>query len=428
MAAGKLRVVVMQDGARLHYAMPRAIRRADMLAALYTDWYNDKSRLARMFIVLARRVRPLRAVRMEQRRSDDLDGVPIFDAKLLSIPILSLWSRWEIIQTIRRGAIRLRHRRLFHRGPIAERARGVDVVLAFTYFVSLRYCRVMQSRGIKVVADQPIAAARELTRQRGLADHRWPGWEPKQTGAWLAQEIRREAALLPVLDHLLCASQYVKDSLVAQGIAADKISVVPYPTDTVNFAPLDRRERTGPVVVGFVGSVNLRKGAPWFLEVARRCDPKLVKFVMVGPIELTGYGQEQLRRHVELIGSVPRSEVSQWLERFDIFLFPSTCEGSAGVVMEAMATALPVITTPNSGTVARHGVDGFIAAYDQSDLLAQRVMELARDSRMRLAMGHSARKRAEEFDIDRYSRELAGLLSRIAGTQNTARAAAPQAG
>ena len=127
------------------------------------------------------------------------------------------------------------------------------------------------------------------------------------------------------------------------------------------------------------------------------------------------HSRRQLEERVELAGSVPRSQILDWLKRFDIFFFPSTCEGSAGAVMEAMATGLPIITSPNSGSVVRDGIDGYIVDYDKPEVAAQRLMELVKDKELRLRMGRSAHERAMGFDIDFYSREIAGVIGEVVG-------------
>jgi len=78
---------------------------------------------------------------------------------------------------------------------------------------------------------------------------------------------------------------------------------------------------------------------------------------MVGPVHLRADVVARYRDVVQVVGPVPRAEVAGWLNRFDMLLFPTTCEGSAGSLMEAMAGGLPVVTSPNSGTVARDGVE-----------------------------------------------------------------------
>ena len=202
----------------------------------------------------------------------------------------------------------------------------------------------------------------------------------------------------------------MRDGLIEQGIAAERIAVAPYPIDVEEFTHFDRSDRKGPVTVGFVGSVNLRKGAPYFLEVARRLASPGVRFVMLGPVKIAQARVEANRDVAEIVGAVPLAEVSDWLRRFDMIYFPTTCEGSAGALMEAMATGLPVVTSPNSGTVARDAQEGFIVDYDDTEAAADRIQRLIDDPSLRLTMGRAARERVGQFDIDHYGRRLRELF------------------
>jgi len=136
-------------------------------------------------------------------------------------------------------------------------------------------------------------------------------------------------------------------------------------------------------------------------------------FTMVGPIELQSRKIETYKGRVRLTGSVPRSEIRKWLERFDIFFFPSTCEGSAGAVMEAMATGLPIVTSPNSGTVVRDGIEGFLCAYDDVAGFIQCLERLRDEPELRLRVGRAASKRAQSFDLNYYGRALHGLFTEL---------------
>jgi glycosyltransferase involved in cell wall biosynthesis len=217
----------------------------------------------------------------------------------------------------------------------------------------------------------------------------------------------------PQLDHITCASAYVQRGLIQQGVDAAKISINPYPIDaSVRIAP-DRRGRTGPVTVGFVGRVSLLKGAPYFFEVARRLSGSNVKFVMVGPVGLEESVAREKKGNVELVGRVPRSEVAAWLEKFDILLFPSVSEGSSGAVMEAMCSGLPVVVSTNSGSVARDGLEGFSAAYDDVEALAGYVQRLVVDQKLREEMGRASRQRCEAFDLQAYGHAMAATLSEV---------------
>jgi hypothetical protein len=281
----------------------------------------------------------------------------------------------------------------------------------------LSHCR---EKGMVTVADQCIAPASEEMRQGELQQQRWPGWENYTggtSGLKRAYEMERETWAL--LDHITCPSDYVREELLKEGIAGEKVSVVNYPVDETLFSFVDRSARRGPMVVGFVGAVCLRKGAPYFMEVALRFDPAKVRFVMVGPVLLNDSAVVKNKGPVEVVGRAPRAEMGRWLEKFDAIFFPSTCEGSAYALMEAMATGLPLVTSPNSGTVARHGQEGFIAAYDDIEAYSGYLKRLSEDPAMRLEMGRAARRRYEDFQLDRYSRDLGQLFRRLMESKNS---------
>jgi glycosyltransferase involved in cell wall biosynthesis len=118
---------------------------------------------------------------------------------------------------------------------------------------------------------------------------------------------------------------------------------------------------------------------------------------------------------VEFTGPVPRSGVKNWLRKFDLFFFPSTCEGSAGAVMEAMASGLPVVTTYNSGSRVRDGIEGFIRPCDDIDGFEQAIRRLDDDRDLLLSMGHAARQRVEAYGLEAYQSDLRELFSGILG-------------
>jgi glycosyltransferase involved in cell wall biosynthesis len=79
-----------------------------------------------------------------------------------------------------------------------------------------------------------------------------------------------------------------------------------------------------------------------------------------------------------------------------------------------MACGVPVITTPNCGSVVRDGVDGFIVPIRDATAIADKVELLLADRALREHMGRSARERAREFTWERYGERLLGALARLA--------------
>lgn len=253
--------------------------------------------------------------------------------------------------------------------------------------------------------------AKEMEAQRRL----WPDWE---VGKHLDHQrlIKVEENTWGQLDHITCASDYVREGLVSCGVARERVSVFAYPAPVLSAAADSQNEKASSKLrVGFVGSVNLRKGAPMFLEMARRIKGANIEFVMVGPVSVPTVAANALKRHITLTGPVPRSHVADYLRSFDVFLFPSVCEGSASVVMEALAAGLPVVTTPNSGTVVRHGVEGFIHAPNDSDGIEASLRTLLENGALREKFAIAATLRAQEHDLARYQQGLRELLPFMLG-------------
>jgi len=118
-----------------------------------------------------------------------------------------------------------------------------------------------------------------------------------------------------------------------------------------------------------------------------------------------------LKERLEIIGPVPRSAVAEHYRWADVFVFPSLCEGSATVCYEALAWGLPVITTPNSGSVVVEGTDGFIVPIRDPHAIAEKLEILAQRPALLQALSEGARRRAADYSIQRYRDRLVRALS-----------------
>src|SRR5262249_3850951 len=132
-------------------------------------------------------------------------------------------------------------------------------------------------------------------------------------------------------------------------------------------------------------------------------------FRMVGTINVLPAARAALAADVELTGPVPRSEIPGHYAWADVFLLPSICEGSATVTYEALAAGLPVVCTPNTGSVVRDGVDGFVVPAGDTDALVGRLDQL-RDPGVRAALAARAAA-GTEHSVDSYRHRLLRALS-----------------
>lgn len=403
------RVAVVQDGARLNYALPVALQRAGLLERVFAEWAAPPGSAEGVLARAVGRVAPGAGRRSAARWHPELDPARVERNPLLAARLRLARRRFDSDEAYFAHCSERVARWVLRRGWGAAGA-----VYGFVRNAHPRVFEAARAAGLAAVGDQMIAPA-AAERRRLLAEvGRWPGWHRGGTGKALGLVDEVERRTWAALDRITCASEFVRGELLAAGVSADRVCVVPYPVPAAPGAAARRPPPAGPLTVGFVGGVGLRKGAPYFAQVARRVAGGGLRFVMVGPVGLTPAGERDLREAgVELVGPVPRAEVAGWLDRFDVFLFPSTCEGSASAVMEAMAAGLPVVVSPESGSIAADGRTGFVRRFDDVDGQAEAVGRLAADPGLRAEMGAAARAAAAAHDLTSYSAQLVALLGNI---------------
>jgi glycosyltransferase involved in cell wall biosynthesis len=268
---------------------------------------------------------------------------------------------------------------------------GIDLVHAFegTALVTLGAAK---RAGKKTVLDVPSAHERFM---EVVGQPAWP-------------QVRQERLLADVL---LAPSDYVVACLLEAGVPERRILKVPYGVDPATFRR-DGGTRADDVFRAiFVGRLGRRKGVPYLLEAWRRLALPRAELLLVGEVDADA--RESLRRYAGLyrfVGPHPKHEVHRFFQHSDVFVFPSLAEGSAYVTYEALASELPLVTTPNSGSVIRNGIEGFHIDPGDIDGLCDRIRFLYDHPEVRRSMGARGRDLIQRCYTWRHYRERIGRL------------------
>ncbi|MCP5080598.1 MAG: glycosyltransferase family 4 protein [Alphaproteobacteria bacterium] len=185
-----------------------------------------------------------------------------------------------------------------------------------------------------------------------------------------------------------------------------------------------RYERKGPSGkrLLFVGRLAAVKGVPLLLEALRqiKTDQPEVHLTLIGDgPERMGLEKEAARLGlsdtVTFAGYQSQDDVAAALSSSDIFVLPSFAEGVPVVLMEAMATGLPVIATAVGGVgeLVRDGESGLILPPGDVAALAAALKKLLADPAQCHEMGKvGAKTVAAGFDSQTEAGKLAALLMR----------------
>ena len=183
---------------------------------------------------------------------------------------------------------------------------------------------------------------------------------------------------------------------------------------------------TPPLIVA-VGRLIAKKG---FADLIRACG-LLVERGRFVQCEIIGEGplenelraqidQLNLQDRVALSGAKPQREVRQRLAAASVFVLPSVVDAEGGmdnlptVIMEAMATGLPVISTDVGGIpeMVVQNETGFLVQAGDAVALACAIEKVIDDRLLAQRLGHSGHQRAQElFSIAKNARDLCALIN-----------------
>jgi glycosyltransferase involved in cell wall biosynthesis len=263
-----------------------------------------------------------------------------------------------------------------------------------------------------------------MERARALGAQTWvecASWHPTPRTQLLREEHERlglpfrsddgarsrAVAELERADRILVPSERAEQSFLDEGVAAERLIQLPFGADLQRFRPPAERP-PGPFRLLFVGDCGPRKGVVYLLEAWRSLAWQDAELWIAGrvPREM----EPVLRPLRDLPGL-------RWLDfaadpaplyaGTDVFVLPTLEEGSALVGYEALASGLPMVTTPNAGSVVREGREGFLVPPRDVDALCARLERLRADPELRRELGRAARERAEQFSWTRYGDALA---------------------
>lgn len=228
---------------------------------------------------------------------------------------------------------------------------------------------------------------------------------PRAQGSGLLWRVR-VAYMKYVLRHTSCirvVSQRIKRSVVALGVEAQRVKVLPIQASMEHFLQIGstRHVRTdSPVRLLFVGRFAAEKNIPLILRAvagAREAGASVVlTCVGDGPQRMQ---LEQLQNELGLqivVTLLPwTNDIATLMAGADALLLASDHEGWAMVLVEAMAAGLPVITTDVgcAGELVEDGVHGLVVPVGDLNRYTNAVYSLAVDAVLREQYGRAAHER-----------------------------------
>lgn len=225
-------------------------------------------------------------------------------------------------------------------------------------------------------------------------------------------------------DFILANSHYVKQCYSEQfGVVGEKIDVLyrPYEfDDQARQKPVDEQ----PLTILYVGRIEAdHKGVDILLEALPKVHASLPRV----RVSFVGNVQNNLAKRFETFlneshtwvtyhGPLDQPDVFKQMRQSSILVLPSRDEAAGGVLVEAQFCGLPQVATRVGGSpeLVRDGVTGLLVEPDNSDALAEAIIQLVQTPELLVQMSKRSQQNARtQFDIDATMNQYVCLLEEL---------------
>jgi glycosyltransferase involved in cell wall biosynthesis len=235
-------------------------------------------------------------------------------------------------------------------------------------------------------------------------------------------------------DMVRCVSSSLMRTAVNMGIPPSRLVYLPSRVDTEVFSPRQATAWRSAIreelcaeqskVVLFVGTFSLHKGVKYLIgampQIVRQHPD--VKLVLVGSGPLETRLRELVQRlgvteSVVFVGRRSHDQMPQVVAAADVLVLPSLNEGLPRVILEAMATGLPVVATSVGGIpeLVADGRTGLLVRPADEGALADAVCRVLADPDEAMAWGRAGRAVAErEYEREANLRGYAQIVETVA--------------
>ncbi len=270
---------------------------------------------------------------------------------------------------------------------------------------------------------------------------------PYVLGVWRACKIKAITHIHDVIEqehiahfllhksqYLVVPSNYIR---ICLGDIKARVFVVPNGIDVDRFSNIQkgkiRREfgiSSNTFLIGMVANFVKKKGHKLFIEAASLIKKQIknVKFIIVGDnIWKTSLTKEILQNFAkekgvfeDTIFTGERNDIPQILNDLDIFVLPSERESFGMVILEAMASKVPVIAHKFSGgpsEIIEDGKDGLLVDCKSPNELVGAIFNLTNNNPLRNKLIEEGYKKVkEQFDISIFADNIRKVYQRVFGS------------
>ncbi len=300
--------------------------------------------------------------------------------------------------------------RLFDRWAARRLERSAAEAVIACEISALSTFRAARHRGLRTLLDAPSIHHAAQDRLHGFTE---PAALHRRITAVKDAEIE-------LADAVITVSELARESYLEAGLPPERVLAIPLGADTELFswgAPETTAAGagTGGFTFVFSGAMIRRKGFDLLLAAFDRVRVAVpdVRLVIAGPGgDAAGALERYDGRGIERTGPLPQSELARVFRAADCLVLPSRNDSFGMVVVEALASGLPVIASRMVGArdLIAEGVSGWVVPVEDTEALARRMAWCAGNRAAVHAMRPACRRAAEAATWPAYHQRFAAAI------------------
>lgn len=398
----KCKFIVVHAGRRDDYQVALALSETDRLQSLVTDFYAPLDTWYGKLLIKNTKVRAILAKRYKK-------GVASSQVKI-SYQALFYMLLYFITKNVKFSS--LKDDALGRLANKISRTANIPIISMNTYATAAFNSINIKPRILFQFHPHPSFVKKLLEDEIQLHPEAKDSIRKEYEFSLDDSELGRLSNEINLATDYVCASSVTKKSLLKEGVDEHRIKVIPYGVETSTF-PYINRTAGSTFKILFIGSLNQRKGIIYLLE-ALQVLPN-IELIIVGRgifdyDLIKGYPYKITVHH-----NIPHKRLISVMHEANCFVLPSVIEGFGQVILEAMATGLPVIASENTAAqdIISGGYDGFIIPIRNSVAITDTLKLLIKDPVLANNVGLNAAKTAKKYTWQRFRKEFNNYLDTV---------------
>lgn len=289
--------------------------------------------------------------------------------------------------------------------------KDLDILVGWSSFSYHSFSNIKNTKCIKILerGSTHIEFQNEIINKEYLLQN----IKPKSISKYIIEKEKKEYELA---DYIMVPSEFARKTFLEKGFNEKKIIKNSYGVDLKEFeSDTSYKNDQTKFRIIYTGTVSIRKGILYLLEVFNNLELDNIELLIVGNIEKDlkkNLKKYSLNKNIIFKKSVNQSELREFYNISNVFITCSIEEGLSMVQIQAMSCGLPVICTVNSGgeEIINDNIDGFVLPIRDKIKLKDKILFLYNNRNICEEMGKNAKKKAtEHFSWEMYGQKAISI-------------------